>query len=127
LNDVVRNPAFAAEEIERQREQALSALQVNSRDPGLHRRRRLQPAVYGFHPYGLPMAVAPRMPIAQITRADLLEFHRRYFAPNNMVLAVVGDVTSDEAFSTVQRVFGNWARAMSRRCGRSSRQCLRGG
>jgi hypothetical protein len=49
--------------------------------------------------------------LAGITRADLQEYHRRYFVPNNMVLAVVGDVTGDEAFAAAERIFGGWPRA----------------
>jgi len=109
LNDVVRNPAFAAEEIDRQKEQAISSLQVNSRDPAYIADAVFNRLVYGFHPYGMPGSGTADT-IARISRDDLVEFHRRYFIPNNMVLAVVGDVTSDEAFSTADRVFGNWTR-----------------
>ena len=33
-----------------------------------------------------------------------------YFAPNNAILAVVGDVTAEEAFATVEEIFGDWER-----------------
>jgi zinc protease len=48
--------------------------------------------------------------IAKITREDLREFHRRYFAPNNSILAIVGDITVDEAMPAATRVFGDWQR-----------------
>jgi zinc protease len=48
--------------------------------------------------------------IAKITREDLREFHRRYFAPNNSILAIVGDVTAEEAMTGAARVFGDWPR-----------------
>ncbi|MEQ1757070.1 MAG: pitrilysin family protein [Vicinamibacterales bacterium] len=110
LNDVVRNPAFAAEEIDRQKEQGISALQVNSRDPDYIADAVFNRLVYGFHPYGMPGGGTAET-IGRISREDLLAFHRQWFVPNNMVLAIVGDVTSDEAFGTAERVFGNWARA----------------
>ena len=65
--------------------------------------------IYGFHPYGLPDVGMPDT-IAKITRDDLREFHRRYFAPNNSILAIVGDVTADEAMTAATRVFGDWPR-----------------
>ena len=37
-------------------------------------------------------------------------FHRRYFVPNNAILAIVGDVTAEEAFAAAGRVFGDWER-----------------
>ena len=65
--------------------------------------------IYGFHPYGFPDSGMPDT-IAKITRDDLREFHRRYFAPNNSILAIVGDVTADEAIAAATRVFGEWQR-----------------
>jgi zinc protease len=109
LADVVRRPAFAPEEIERQRRQTIQNLEVSLQDPGFIAGAVLSRLVYGFHPYGLPDSGMPDT-IAKITRDDLREFHRRYFAPNNSILAIVGDVTADEAMTAANRVFGDWAR-----------------
>ena len=64
--------------------------------------------VYGFHPYGLPQSGTIEIARRRITRDDLRAFHERYFAPNNAILAVVGDVTAEEAFATAKKVFGDW-------------------
>lgn len=109
LADVVHNPAFAPEEIERQKEQTISSLRVNGDDPDYVASTVFDRLVYGFHPYGLPGSGTPDT-LAKITREDLQAFHRQYFVPNNMILAIVGDVTSEEAFGTAQNVFGTWAR-----------------
>jgi zinc protease len=109
LADVTRNPAFADQEIERQKEQILSSLQVNRGDPDYVARVVFDRLVYGFHPYGLPDSGTAET-LARITRADLQTYHRRYFVPNNMILAIVGDVTGAEAFAAAERVFGGWAR-----------------
>jgi zinc protease len=109
IADVVRNPAFAPEEIERQRQQALSTLQVSRNDPDYVASVVFDRLVYGFHPYGLPNSGTAES-IATITRQDLQEYHRRYYVPNNMILAIVGDVTSEEAFAAAERVFGKWPR-----------------
>jgi len=110
LADVVRNPAFAADEIERQTQQVISSLQVNRDDPDYVAGVLFDRLVYGFHPYGVPASGTPET-LAAITRADLQAYHRRNFVPNNMVLAIVGDVTREEAFAAAQRVFGGWPRA----------------
>ncbi|MBI2187857.1 MAG: insulinase family protein [Acidobacteria bacterium] len=110
LVDVARHPAFAAEEIDRQKQQAISSLQVSSNDPDYVASVLLERLVYGFHPYGLPNSGTPET-LASITRADLQQFHRRYFVPNNMILAIVGDVTSEEGFAAAERAFGDWPRA----------------
>ncbi|HEY6508067.1 MAG TPA: pitrilysin family protein [Vicinamibacterales bacterium] len=109
LADVVRNPAFAPEEIDRQKQQAISSLQVSANDPDYIASVVFDRLVYGFHPYGLPGSGTPAT-LAGITREDLQAFHRRYFAPNNMILAVVGDTSTEEAMAQVQRVFGAWPR-----------------
>ena len=54
LSDIVRNPAFAAEEIERQKQQTMSSLQVSAEDPDYIAGTLFDRLVYGFHPYGLP-------------------------------------------------------------------------
>ena len=109
ISDVARNPAFAAEEIERQRQQMISAMRVSYQDPDYIAGTVFERLVYGFHPYGLPGSGTPES-LMGITRADLQAFHTQYFVPNNMILAIVGDVTSEEAFATAERVFGAWPR-----------------
>ena len=109
LADVVRRPAFAPEEIERQRRQTIQSLGVSLQDPGFIAGAVMNRLIYGFHPYGFPDAGMPDT-ITTITREDLREFHRRYFAPNNSILAIVGDVTADEAMAAATRVFGDWPR-----------------
>ena len=109
LSDMIERPAFAPEEIDRQRQQQLSFLRVSLDDPAYLANAVFDRLVFGFNPYGLPDSGTPET-MAGITRDDLLAFHRRYFAPNNAILAIVGDVTAEEAFDGVSKVFGAWAR-----------------
>ncbi|MEQ1896792.1 MAG: pitrilysin family protein [Vicinamibacterales bacterium] len=109
MADIVRNPAFAPEELERQKQQALSSLQVSRTDAAYVASSVFDRLVFGFHPYGQPNTGTPET-LARITRADLQAYHKAWFVPNNMLLAIVGDVTSDEALATAERVFGKWAR-----------------
>jgi zinc protease len=109
LADEVRNPSFAEAEIERQRQQMLSALKVSYDDPEYMANVVFDRLVYGFNPYGAPSSGTPDS-LPRITQADLQAFHQRWYAPNNCLLALVGDVTADEAVATVTRAFGDWAR-----------------
>jgi zinc protease len=109
LSDIVRSPAFAPEEIERQREQLRSALRVSYQDPDYLASIVFDRLVYGFHPYGFPGTGTPAS-IDRITRADLVDFHDRYFSPGNAILAVVGDMPAADAFAAVAKAFGGWAR-----------------
>lgn len=109
LSDVARNPAFADEEIERQKEQVLEGLKVSFEDADLVASLVAERLVFGFHPYGRPSNGTPDS-IGRLTRDDLLRFHKTWFAPNNCLLAIVGDVDADQAVKAVERVFGPWAR-----------------
>lgn len=109
LADVTRQPAFAPQEIERQRQQVLSSLQVSYDDPAYVATVVFNRLVYGFHRYGMPSSGTPES-VRAITRDDLVAFHRMHYLPNNAVIAVVGDVSAEEAFQGVERVLGDWER-----------------
>lgn len=108
--DLARNPAFTQEELERQRQQMLSGLKVGYEDPDYIAGMVFDRLVYGFHPYGRPDSGTPES-IASITRQDLVGFHKSWFGANNAILAVVGDVSPEEAFAGAERAFGSWGKA----------------
>jgi zinc protease len=110
VSDVARNPRFAPEEIDRQKQQMLSGLKVSYEDPDYIAAVVFDRLVYGFHPYGRPDSGTPKS-IYSITRDDLVAFHKGYFSANNAILAIVGDVTADEAFAGAERAFGMWAKS----------------
>ena len=107
LSDMVERPAFAPEEIDRQRQQTLSLLRVSLEDPEYIANAVVDRLVFGFNPYGMPDTGTPET-MAGITRNDLVAFHQKYFVPNNAIFAIVGDVTAEEAFETASKVFGQW-------------------
>ena len=109
LSDVARNPVYADAEIDRQRQQLLSGMQVSYDDPTYVSGVVFGRLIYGVHPYGLPSSGTPGS-VRQISRADLLAFHQRHYLPNNAILAVVGDITAEEAFDGVERFLGDWER-----------------
>ncbi len=110
LSDVARNPAFAADELARQREQVLSGLKVSYQDPDYVAGVVAERLIFGFHPYGRPSNGTPES-VAALTREDLVAFHKKWFLPNNALLAIVGDVGVDQAFAGAERVFGSWVKA----------------
>ena len=110
VSDLARNPKFAPEEIERQRQQILSGLKVGYEDPDYIAGMVFDRLVYGFHPYGRPDSGTPQT-IASITRDDLVAFHKAWFGANNAILAIVGDISHEEAFAGAERAFGKWARS----------------
>jgi zinc protease len=109
VSDLARHPAFAGDELDRQRQQILSGLKVSYDDPDYLAGVVFDRLVYGFHPYGRPDSGTTES-IAALTREDLVAFHSRWFGANNAILAIVGDVTPDEAFDGAERAFGSWGR-----------------
>ena len=109
LSDVTRHPAFAPAELERQRQQVLSGMQVSYDDPGYLASVVFNRLVYGFHPYGMPHNGTPES-VRAIGREDLVTFHAAHYMPNNAVLAIVGDVTAEQAFAGAERALGDWAK-----------------
>ena len=107
LADVVQRPTFAPEEIERQRQQALSALKVAAEDPESVADRVIDRLIYGFHPYGMPGA-GTNESLTSLTRADFVDFHKKYFVPNNALIAVVGDIGAAEAMAGLEKHFAAW-------------------
>lgn len=109
LADVVRRPAFEAEELARQLQQLRSSLQVSYENPTYLADILFDRLVFGSHPYGQP-GEGTLETTAAVTRDDLVAFHRRYYVPNNCILAIVGDVPAAESFAAAGRVFGGWER-----------------
>jgi predicted Zn-dependent peptidase len=58
------------------------------------------------HPLGRPLMPAQ---VEAIRREDLEVYHRRFFQPNNMMMAVVGDFRREEMLAKIQAVFGDWS------------------
>jgi zinc protease len=109
MADVVRNPAFAAEELERQRQLALDGLQVAYREPGAVAGFVAAPVLYagtafGHVPTGTPTSIAHLEP------ADLNRLHDVYYRPDNAVLVLTGDITPEAGFALAQTAFGGWPR-----------------
>ncbi len=107
VSDMHIRTAFAPEEIERQRKQTLSGLEVAQDDPAYVADTAMQELVFSGTPYGHPedgtIEAAKR-----ITARDLRDFHQRYYQPDNCILAVVGDITAKNAVKLVNKYFSSW-------------------
>lgn len=61
---------------------------------------------YSFHPYKVPVE-GTLSSIKKMEPKDLMNYYDRYYAPNNMVLAIVGDVETDRVIQEVNRYFSD--------------------
>jgi zinc protease len=109
MADVVRNPAFKDEEIERERQQTLDQLRVALKQPGSLARFVASRVVFGDSPYGHPLQGTPEA-IERIKRDDIVKLHSTYYRPDNAVLIIGGDIKADAAFALADKYFGSWAK-----------------
>ncbi|HEX9932957.1 MAG TPA: insulinase family protein, partial [Allosphingosinicella sp.] len=108
LSQIVRQPAFAQEELERERRRALDRLRVSMRDPAFVVQRVGERAAYGDAPYGAPTGGTPAS-LAALTRDEIAAYHGNWWRPDNATLVITGGLSADEGFALAQRLFGDWA------------------
>ncbi len=73
--------------------------------PGALLGEQTSAGLYLNHPYRLPI-IGWRHEIEALTIDDALAFYRQYYAPNNAILIVAGDVTADDVFALAKTHFG---------------------
>lgn len=101
LGDVLANPAFSAEELERARQQAIARLRSSLDDADAVLGAAYDRAVYGQHPYGRN-TLGSEASLAALTREDVRAFHQARYRPDGAFAVIVGDVTRAE----VEKRFG---------------------
>jgi zinc protease len=66
---------------------------------------QMNAALYLSHPYGIPV-IGWEHEMAQLSREDAMRFYKRYYAPNNAILVVAGDVTPEEVKKLAEDTYG---------------------
>ncbi|MEM6643802.1 MAG: pitrilysin family protein [Bacteroidota bacterium] len=108
FTDVLYNPAFSEEELDKLKKQTLSGLKANQDDPESIASNVEAKLLYGSdHPYG---EILLEEQVESITIEDLKSYYNTYFKPNISYLAIVGDITPKEAKKIVKKRFGAWER-----------------
>lgn len=107
LADMLLNSTFPAEALERLRAQRLVALNQAKAQPGAIASRVFPRVLYGdAHPLGQSTT---EQTVKAITRADVVDFHQRYFKPGRALVTVVGDVTPGAIRPVIEKGLGAWA------------------
>jgi len=107
LADVVRNPTFADEEIERERKSMLDGLRLALSQPGSVAGFVAARSIYGDGAYGHSAGGTPAS-LPRIHRSDIVKLHATYYRPDNAVLVFAGDIDLDRAVQAATRAFGDW-------------------
>jgi zinc protease len=107
LAEVLQQPAFPAEHIERLRAQIMTGLGIREQDTADRAEMAFEDTVFPNHPYGRPTDGYPET-IKAISRADILDFYSRNFGPRGMTMVIVGAVEAQQAVEMVQNALGGW-------------------
>jgi predicted Zn-dependent peptidase len=108
LADVTLRPTFPAMELERLRQERLTALLQARDDPASIAPMAFSRIVFGaMHRYGTG-AVGTESSIKTLSIGDLTAFHAAYYQPANAVLVVVGDITPEAVLPQLEKQFGGW-------------------
>jgi len=107
--EVLHEPVFDADKIELGRKQMLQALARRNENPMAVAKREFLQRLYGTQ--NVWARTAEESTIQNITRDDLVSWHKAYFAPNNFWFVVTGDISFEEAKKNIETHLSNWERS----------------
>lgn len=106
FSEILFQPSFPDVELDKIKKQFISGLAADKDDPGKISSRVSRAVVYGKnHPYG---ESETETTIENVNVADVQNYYNTYFKPNIAYLAIVGDITKNDAEKLVKEYFGNW-------------------
>ncbi|WP_434387195.1 M16 family metallopeptidase [Melittangium boletus] len=110
LSDAVRASSFDADELAREIEVVCEEIKRGQDTPARRASRDLFATVYQEHPYRHPV-IGTAESVRGFTRDKVLEFYRRHYTPQNLVLSATGDFTEAQLRAWVEELFGgDWGR-----------------
>ncbi len=107
LADVLLNPVFPADALEREREVQIADIYSQKDNLLKSASVAMRRALFGTSGYGLD-STGREEAITKLKAASLKSFHKKMATPNNCVLAIYGDVETIEVKAAVEKAFGHW-------------------
>jgi zinc protease len=104
LADVLLHPAFEPEEIEREKQEVVAEIRVARSQLLPHSLELCDRAVYGDHPYGLPVEGSEES-LRRLKRSDLASWHEKFYLANTLVISVVGDIDREAVRTMIEEAF----------------------
>jgi len=110
LSDILLNPAFTQEEFDREKELTLAGLQEEKDDASTIANEAFYQFLYDKNPYSHPVD-GTEGSVKNITRADVVSFYQKYFAPQHSILTLVGDFSSQAVKGKVEKALAGWQKS----------------
>ncbi len=108
LADVLMNPAFRQDKIDLAKISARTGIARRNDNPGGIASREYSKLIYG--PGSVYARHAEYATIDSITRDDMVAFHRKFYHPNNTMMAVWGDFKTEQMVAKIKEAFKDWAK-----------------
>ncbi|MCY3986610.1 MAG: insulinase family protein, partial [Candidatus Dadabacteria bacterium] len=105
LSDVMENSTFDPAELEKELEVVQEEIRRGEDSPSRVLSQKLFSTAYSIHPYGRPI-IGTSQSVGSFTREGILDFYRKWYSPDNMILVVVGDFDPAKIKDEVARTFG---------------------
>jgi zinc protease len=105
--DVLTQPTFPEEEIKREVEKTLAAIQSAEDQPDAVAEKEFQKTLFLNSPYGHPDE-GTKESLPRITREAINRFYHSYYHPNNAIFTVVGDISGDEVKTKLFPRLATW-------------------
>jgi zinc protease len=106
LREALVNPRFDQDAVDRVREQVLSNLRSNEKDPGTIAAERFDLLAFGDHPYATTGDGTVET-VTALTRDDVVAAHKAALARDRIFVAAAGDITADELGRLLDRLLGD--------------------
>ncbi len=106
LTEVIRQPSFEKEEMEKRRRLILASIRQQEDDPVRLVFKLFRKTLYEKHPYRMD-TVGSLDSIRSLTQKDLREYYERMTVPENIVITIVGDVDQSQVVDAVKKEFGD--------------------
>jgi zinc protease len=108
--DVLMNPAFPEGMIRKQKDEILESIRRENDTPRHIVFREFRKILYKEdHPYSRKTD-GYKDTIEKITREEMIDFHNKYFHPNNVIMGISGDFDTEEILKKLKIVFSKWER-----------------
>lgn len=105
LSKVLTKPDFPEAAFERQKKRTLIGLQQKKQSPSSIAEDAFYAAIYGDHPYAHPTS-GNEQTVNNIAREDLVAFYKEWFTAKNAIIAIVGDLNTEQAKQAAEKVLG---------------------
>ncbi|WP_066381915.1 M16 family metallopeptidase [Anabaena sp. CA = ATCC 33047] len=104
--DRMQNALIDSEHLAREKRVVISELQGYENSPEYRLNRAILQRVFPNHPYGLPVG-GTKADVEKFQVEELQKYYRQFYHPENSVLVIVGDFSTEKTLATVKQIFGN--------------------